>query len=200
MIIISKNPLCPVCERPSPYGLTHPICRKKLSLDGLYVFGDYRGILKNLLLAYKYKNVSVISKILYGLIINNLPNVFKKADLIIPIPLHPKRLMERGFNQSELLCRLIAGALDINVNCKSLVRKRHTLPQMSLRTYKERTKNIKNAFRVANPDSVKGKTVLLIDDIMTTGATMFEAVKTLKRNGAGKTYGIVVARKFSKTA
>ncbi len=116
-----------------------------------------------------------------------------KADMVLPVPLHRKRLFDRGYNQSYLLACEVGMALSIPVVTGLLVRPKYTMPQSS-QTRAERKENIKNAFSVERPAEVEGKTVLLVDDIMTTGATLSEAAKTLKKNGAATVMCAVAAR------
>ena len=101
------------------------------------------------------------------------------ADLLAPVPLHPKRIKHRGFNQSLLLAQAFPGA---PVAREAVVRTRHTAPQVGLNP-KERRDNVKGAFAVTDPARVKGKSVLLIDDLYTTGSTVKECARVLLRPG-----------------
>jgi ComF family protein len=112
------------------------------------------------------------------------------ADLLIPVPLHPKRLKQRGFNQALLLARAFP---QVPVSREALVRLRNTTPQVELKP-KERRDNVKGAFAVSDPAQVKGKNVLLIDDVYTTGATVAECAKVLRRAGAMQVEVLTVAR------
>jgi len=156
-----------------------------------------------LVYAYKYNFISELSqtlgKILVSAILkNNLP----LPDAIIPVPLHKRRLRWRGFNQAELLSRFIsqnlAPGFSIPVFSDVLERKKHTSPQMKIKNYQERKKNIKNMFRFNEKNTekniLKDKKVLLVDDISTTGATMFECGKVLKFHGASSVLSVVIAR------
>lgn len=96
---------------------------------------------------------------------------FSDVDLLLPVPLHPRRQSERGYNQSELLCRGIADTFHRPVDTKHLIRTRYTQTQTK-QTFSERQKNMVGAFAVEQPDTLRGKHVLLIDDVMTTGATL----------------------------
>ncbi|OAG27930.1 hypothetical protein TH606_04130 [Thermodesulfatator autotrophicus] len=102
--------------------------------------------------------------------------------IVCPVPLHPKRLAQRGFNQSLFLAREIFGP---NVVKELLVRHKNTRPQAGL-SRKEREKNIKEAFRVINPEQVAGKRILLFDDVLTTGATLAECARVLLKAGASQ--------------
>ena len=104
-------------------------------------------------------------------------------DLIIPVPLHWQRLLKRGYNQSQLLARFLAKKINLPLASSVLVRTQNTPPQVGL-SRNQREKNLKKAFLVKKPSWIQGKKVLLIDDVITTGATIQEASKTLKRAGA----------------
>ena len=111
----------------------------------------------------------------------------------MPVPLHPKKLRERGFNQSLLLARHIAAQLDVELDFLSLRRIRYTQPQTGLKR-DERRKNVRKAFGLKDPKAVRGRTVLLVDDVTTTGNTLNECARLLKRSGAEDVYSAVLAR------
>jgi ComF family protein len=113
-------------------------------------------------------------------------------DLIVPVPLHPSRKRERGYNQSELLARSLARQIAIPFQ-RALLRVRATLPQVGL-TDTERRENVRRAFRCAHPQQISRKRILLIDDVMTTGATVASAAQTLLENGALRISVLTVAR------
>jgi len=112
------------------------------------------------------------------------------ADLIVPVPLHRKRLKQRGFNQALLLAQAFS---QVPLGREVLMRVRHTIPQVELKP-KERRDNVKGAFAVPEPSLVKGKNVLLLDDVYTTGATVSECAKVLRRAGARRVEVLTVAR------
>lgn len=112
------------------------------------------------------------------------------ADLIVPVPLHPKRLKHRGFNQALLLAKAFP---QVPLGREAVVRVRHTVPQVELKP-KERRENVKGAFAVPDPALVKGKNVLLLDDVYTTGATVRECAKVLLKAGAGRVDVLTIAR------
>lgn len=173
---------------------------------------------------YKYRFVQdlhiPLGKIMLEALLNSqLP----LPDFIIPVPLHKKRLRRRGFNQAELLANYLsknlAPGFEIPALNNLLIRKKNTRPQMEIKNYSRRKENLKGAFTIVNvideintpisSDSKKkeygintlgGKTILLVDDIATTGSTLFECAKTLKQNGAKKVFAAVVARQeYNKT-
>jgi ComF family protein len=111
----------------------------------------------------------------------------------MPVPLHPKRLRERGFNQSLLLAERVAAALNADLDFSSLKRIRYTQPQTELGS-EERKKNVRKAFGVSEREAVKGRAVLLVDDVATTGSTLNECARTLKRAGCRHVFCLVLAR------
>ncbi len=164
-------------------------CQKqKFYFDRAFVAFLYKPPISNWINEVKFgKNFSLaysLGKLLKTIFKNKIP----KTDLIIPLPLSLKRLRERGFNQSFLITWGFSGKRPFDRFLKKII---HTKPQTEL-SQKERWKNIKNAF-VAD-ESVEGKTVLLIDDVMTTGATLNEASKALKKKGAKEVYVLALAR------
>ncbi len=114
------------------------------------------------------------------------------ADLIIPVPLHKIKLLERVFNKSLLLSQAISKKIDIPVKQKVLKRIRNTRPQSKLNAV-ERQQNVKDAFRVIDPAAVKGKTVVLVDDVLTTGSTMRACAESLDSAGVAKTLALTAA-------
>jgi ComF family protein len=116
-----------------------------------------------------------------------------KGSLIMPVPLHPKRLRARGFNQSLLLARCVASKTDSDLDFLSLRRTKFTKPQTGLSS-EERKRNVRKAFEVVKPQAVKGRTILLVDDVATTGSTLNECAKALKRAGADSVLCLVLAR------
>jgi len=157
-------------------------------------------LIKKIIHRYKYDFVKELAKPLGLLMIkklNNFPNNFNKNNsILIPVPLHKKRLKWRGFNQSELLAQVISQELNIPVINNILIRNKHTLPQVKLENSKQRKENIEQAFQI-NPNfknNLENKKIILIDDISTTGATLEECTKALKPLKPKKIIGLVVAR------
>lgn len=121
--------------------------------------------------------------------IRELPN---RPDLIIPVPLSNRRLFKRGYNQATLLSRPIAKHLKIRMET-NLIRRKHKR-DMGHMNFKQRHGHIKNVFTIASPDKIRGKTILLVDDVMTSGATFGELNRVLKNAGAANVYGVVFCR------
>ena len=114
-------------------------------------------------------------------------------DRIVPVPLHPRRLRERGFNQCVLLSRPLSRALGIPVDLGSVARVRHT-PSQSASQFTERKRNLVGAFAVHFPSAVRGQSILVVDDVYTTGATLDDLAANLIRAGAKRVGALTLAR------
>jgi len=155
----------------------------------------YEGSLMRAIHLFKYEAKSSLAGSL-GSMLAEFAGTWSKPGhsfLIVPVPLHSKRLRERGFNQSLLLARHVAEHLGAQIDFLSLRRVRYTTPQTGLGK-KERRKNVRKAFQVLEPAVFKGKTVLLVDDVATTGNTLDECARVLKRSGCEKVYCLTLAR------
>lgn len=183
--------VCPYCERPSPHGLTHPRCEKVGGLDGLFVLAHYRGIIPKAIREIKYQGYFAIAGEFADLIVDKYHNNFE-FQYLVPVPLSKDRQRLRGFNQAEKLAKALALKPVVNL----LVRSRDTRPQFDLK-YDDRKKNLKDAFTL-NPNlktlDLKPYSFCLIDDVATTGTTLSECAKVLKKAGSKKVYGITIAR------
>ncbi len=126
--------------------------------------------------------------------INNLNYSFS-GFIALPIPLYLDRLKERGFNQSELIAEIFCRKTNVALKTDNLKRIKATKNQAELKNAEERKENIENCFELARPEEIKNKNIVLIDDVFTTGSTVGEAVKTLKKAGANK----IIAFVFAKT-
>jgi ComF family protein len=155
----------------------------------------YTEPMRHLLHAFKYQKKTVLRHLFADLMISFIEQhqiPIKNFDCLIPIPIHPVKRREREFNQTELLCRLLEKKFDVPVCTKILTRPKNTAPQAFLEE-KERWTNVQGTFRIRNPLEFKNKSVLLIDDLMTTGATACEAAKACKQAGAAKVSVLTLA-------
>lgn len=118
----------------------------------------------------------------------------KAPDVIVPVPLSARRRFERGFNQAEILAAALSARTEIPVDDKTLVREIHTPMHRAGMDRKAREFTVKNAFRVKRKNLIEGKTILLVDDIFTSGATASHCAKVLKKNGAGEVFVYTIAR------
>lgn len=196
-----RGPVCPSCGRPfgSPEALSRSpahvclTCRKSPPhYDQALAAGLFEGPLREAIHVYKYRPVRSLGRPLAEWMTGQV-RVTAPLDTVMPVPLHAKRLRRRGFNQALLLAHGVAERFHIPLVHDNLVRVRFTRPQIELSGH-ERTVNVQGAFRLARPDDVEGKRVLLIDDVFTTGATMNECAKVLKEAGAASVIALTLAR------
>lgn len=122
------------------------------------------------------------------------------CDIVIPVPLHPERRRERGFNQAELIARVISSGSGITFDAGSLIRIRHTERHRAGMDAIDRARSVERAFKVLRPRFVKGLSILLVDDVYTTGSTTLAAVKTLLEAGALRVSILTIARVTTDTA
>lgn len=187
---------CPLCKNRLPQKI---LCHPKIHYI-LGAAGNYDDpVLQIAIHGFKYERIKSLSAPLGNILIDYLEGAVKNWDiliqefLIIPIPLHPRRERERGFNQSLLLAGKVGEHFDIPV-VQALRRVKNNSPQVSIKGREARKKNIAGVFKVDRPDLISNKNVILIDDVFTSGATMNEAVQALKDNGAKRIIALVLAR------
>jgi ComF family protein len=171
------------------------LCRSGLrGFDAAYCFGAYEGALRDLIHLYKYGRIRTLARPLADLAMAAFPRD-EKFDAIVPVPLHWRRRWSRGFNQSELLASIVARRTGIPV-LPALVRARHTAVQAGL-SNTARRRNVSHAFRCRRrlPDrKIRGRRILLLDDVMTTGSTAAACARALKRRGAARVALLAIAR------
>ena len=191
--IAPNEAVCPVCERLAVDGATHPRCRGRYALDGLISFFRYDGVVRKAIKALKYRYVSDLALEFVSLVPReSLGNLH--GTLFVPIPLHPARLRSRGFNQAEVLGVKLAERLHTPASADILKRVKKTIPQVEMRDRKSRLGNMDKVF-AANEEAVKEwDTIILFDDVFTTGATMRAAGNALKRAGAKRVWAVTMAR------
>lgn len=192
-----------MCERASLGGVTHPVCRRKYGLDGLWSLGVYEGVLKIAIHKMKYRfvkeiaaNLATVVLIYWAqkgtLLLDQITKLAGTQWVIVPVPLHKYRKNWRGFNQAEEMGTVLGKSLGI-LCVNALVRVKNTKPQFELKS-NERRSNIKNAFAVAKNFTVAPVTYILIDDVWTTGSTLKECAFILKKAGAKSVWALTIAR------
>ncbi len=150
-----------------------------------YIF-KYEGQIRKLLIDYKFNDKPYLYKTFSKIILNSktMTDFINNYEIIIPVPIHKKRLNSRGYNQSELLAREISRKLkNIKILNKLLIKTENNVAQSTL-SKEERISNVKNIYKVRNDGLIKGKSIILLDDIYTTGNTVNECSRVLKENGA----------------
>jgi ComF family protein len=199
---VGVGPGCPVCGEPFPglpEGLPCDACRR---LPPPYAFAravaPYRDGMREAIHALKYGRRPVLAAPLGRLLAEAGPRAVPVAlrdwaDGVLPVPLHPARRAERGFNQAELLATPCAERWRVPLLTKALVRVRPTPPQTDLDADARRA-NVRDAFRVARPGAVRGRRILLVDDVLTTGATVGAAARALRAADAAAVGVLTLAR------
>lgn len=149
---------------------------------------------KNLILSFKFMDKTENAKVLGRWLFNAGKDIWNQgADVLIPIPLHYTRLLRRRYNQSALLCHELSRLCGLPVEYTAVERHRKTRPQVEFSGH-ARIKNVKNAFRIRHPERIRGKHVVLVDDVMTTGSTLKECALVLHKAGAASVDTLTVAR------
>ena len=206
-----EEQICPSCRRNSRYGLRHSYC--KGPLNGLTCLWAYEGLTKKLISKAKYYHLydylgqlitdfedRVEFEYIKRILDDKTAFAYSYGEarpVVVPVPLHPKRLAERGFNQAEIIAKLISESVNQLEVRNLLIRTKDTGRQVG-RTREERLESMVNAF-VTSPQPLstileRGQNVLLVDDVWTTGATMSECARVLKKAGVKNVWGLVLAR------
>ena len=196
-----QPPVCSSCGLPMPNFesgadvLCGHCVLQPPAYSGARSFGYYSGELGRLIQGLKFNNRRNLVPLLVPFLIQAYYGSWDRDDfnLVVPIPLHPKRRRTRGYNQSEMLARLLARRTGIPFGNSVLIRKRSTLPQVGL-TDTQRRENVRNAFQCINSGQISGRRILLIDDVMTTGATASSASAALMKGGALRVSVLTLAR------
>jgi ComF family protein len=186
-------PICPRCGRPQFQGILCDDCRDKTApIDGIRAPFVFEGIVRQAVHELKYRNLRALAptmaNCLYGYLVENpIP-----ADVLVPVPLHRRRLRDRGYNQSALLAVELGKLSSLPVAANGLIRRHYAAPQARSAGINERQKNVADAF-VCPDRRFQGKRVLLIDDVSTSGATLNACAAALKVGGAAQVWGLVIA-------
>lgn len=196
------HPQCFGCGKLMPAGPRTPPGRTCLSCQDIsfvYAFVSpflfEKDCVRELVHALKYRRVRDTSAVFASLLLEYCSRyslILSKNAMLIPIPLHKKRKRIRGFNQAELIARHFGTYAGIEVYTDILQKIKPTAPQVELLSH-ERKENVKDAFSVFYPEKIREKTVILLDDVKTTGATIEEAARTLKEAGAERVWAITFA-------
>jgi len=210
-IEISQNNQCPFCDRPIPDTQICQPCQKNYYLSRLiWAVHYYNPLIQKLIKIFKYHYIKELAKPLAKLLIKRLGSISPististNSTIIIPIPLHKRKLRERDFNQTELLAKEIAEHFYLPLETNILKRKKYTPQQAKTKSQKKRKETLENAFEInkefikkcvaENQNLLRDKIIILVDDVFTSGATLSEAAKVLKRVGAKEVWGLVIAK------
>lgn len=183
--------ICPVCALPSGTGETCGTClQHPPAFDATVAALDYRFPVAAVLQRYKYSGFLAVAELMGSLLARRLQDL-PRPDILIPMPLHPTRLQERGFNQATEIARVVARDLELPLDSRACSRTRPTQPQTGL-DLKARRRNMRGVFACSK--NLTGKRVALLDDVMTTGASLDALAHTVKDAGAVRIDCWVVAR------
>jgi len=202
--------ICPSCRQSLP-GIRLPICQRcgatvsegnlcrscinyPLTIDGIRSVFLFQGTVRQSILQLKYRHLKAIAAPLGQLLAEYLGSHPLKGEVIIPVPLHPRQLRERGYNQASLLAKELGKLIGLPVLEGLLVRVRDTISQARTASAIERRRNVQDAF--VCHQGLSGKQILLIDDVCTTGATLDACATALKAAGASSVCGLTIAREM----
>ena len=188
-----QPPICGMCGRPLSHGDLCTNCsRHPLEIDGIRAATYFEGSIRQTIHHFKYKGTQVLAPYLGKLIAQAWHSASLPVSTIVPVPLHPQRLRQRGYNQSALLARELSKHLDLPVIENCLLRVRPTRPQVGLGAA-ERRMNVQDAFQCTD-QRLEGKNIMLIDDVCTTGATLEACAHALYEQGSQVVWALVLAR------
>jgi ComF family protein len=191
---IVAPPLCPLCGLSQPSGVLCPNCISwQASIDGIRAPFRFEGTVRQAVHQLKYRNIRSLSEPLAHLLIEYVNRHPVPGDVLVPVPLHTKRVKERGYNQSALLAAELGKLSGLPIVDDSLERRVATSPQARTATVDERRKNVSDAF-VCRDQRLRDRQVILIDDVSTSGATLNACASALKQSGAASVWGLTVAR------
>ncbi len=195
--------ICPYCRKKSYFGLTHPSCKREHGIDGLKSIYRYNDVVKKIIMQIKYRLVTdALSEFFLTIPTDKIEELlfYQKISpdcIIIPVPLHKSRLRLRGFNQAHEMARFFAQTFTFALHDGSIIRKKNTKPQVVFEKPIDRYRNIVGAFdlaeQVKSADIAK-KQFIIFDDVWTTGWTIKEIAKVLKKHGASKVFALTMAR------
>lgn len=186
-------PRCHRCWRPGVSGTCAACQVAPPPFDGLRAAFVYQGLARELVQALKYRGVTALAGRLASLCGAALDEWAFDSDVIVPVPLAGLRQRTRGYNQAELLARQVGKGLGLPVSTRALVRKRRAPPQARSAGMEERYRNVAGAFQ-ARPSALGGGSVLLIDDVTTTGATLADCARALREAGASRVWAFAFGR------
>jgi ComF family protein len=191
-------PLCPRCGRPQLNAVLCPVCVGwPASIDGIRAPFRFDGAIRQAIHELKYNNLRAIAPLMGQWLADYLAANPLPVEVLVPVPLHRKRLRERGYNQSRLLALELANLSGLPLVEDCLVRDIYTTPQARTLNVDERRSNVADAFSCRD-HRLQGRAVLLIDDVATSGATLDAGARALKASGASSVWGLVLAKEIKE--
>lgn len=194
--VIDKSDICEECEKSLPFTKGDSIYQKFPFVDKCISPLYYKDYVRRAVLRFKFAGCSCYSRRLGGIMSECAENNLDcgSIDMISCIPLSRKRMHDRGYNQAELLAKEISKKVGVEY-LPTLKKIRHNTAQSTIKDSKQRAANVIGAYRVVDAEKVKGKYILLVDDVVTTGSTVSECSRILKKSGAKAVYCVTLARR-----
>ncbi|MFQ6027506.1 MAG: ComF family protein [Dehalococcoidia bacterium] len=187
-----KPPYCEKCSQPDVTGVCHWCSESPLLTDGIHSVCLLEGVARESVHSLKYRNVRTLAPYLGRLLAEHLEAHPLPTEVIVPVPLHPKRLRDRGYNQAGLLAQELSKLTGIPLDEEMLVRSKNSPSQVRSATREQRQSNVEDGFHALGDPNGKG--VLLIDDVATTGSTLSACAGALKQAGARSVWGLTLAK------
>lgn len=194
--VIDKSDICEECEKSLPFTKGDSIYQEFPFVDKCISPLYYKDYVRRAVLRFKFAGCSCYSRRLGGIMSECAENNLDcgSIDMISCIPLSRKRMHDRGYNQAELLAKEISKKVGVEY-LPTLKKIRHNTAQSTIKDSKQRAANVIGAYRVVDAEKVKGKYILLVDDVVTTGSTVSECARVLKKSGAKAVYCVTLARR-----
>lgn len=194
--VIDKSDICEECKKTLPFTKGDSIYQKFPFVDKCISPLYYKDYVRRAVLRFKFAGCSCYSRRLGGIMSECAENNLDcgSIDMISCIPLSRKRMHDRGYNQAELLAKEISKKVGVEY-LPTLKKIRHNTAQSTIKDSKQRAANVIGAYRVVDAEKVKGKYILLVDDVVTTGSTVSECARILKKSGAKAVYCVTLARR-----
>lgn len=193
---IYKNEVCPKCNKKlQDLNQTNIETNGAKKFDELAYMFKYEGTIRKTLIEYKFYEYGYLYNCFSKILLNNekIVNFIKNYDIIIPVPIHKNRKRKRGYNQTELIAKKLCLELGLKLETNVIEKSINTKPQSLLRG-KDRIDNAKNVYKLKKPEQIKGKNILILDDIYTTGNTVNECSKELRKSNPNKIGVLVIAK------
>jgi ComF family protein len=186
--------LCPTCGQPQPGGQLCPACvRRKQRIDGIRAPFRFDGLIRQAIHQLKYRNLRALAQPLAGLLHDYISANPVPGEVLVPVPIHPGRLRQRGYNQCRLLAAELSKISGLPLQDGSLAKRRPTEPQAETDSLADRWANVAGAYSCLDA-ALSGRKVLLVDDVATSGATLNACAEALKTAGASSVWALVLAR------
>jgi ComF family protein len=200
-VFLDSQAVCPICAATvGPFAnIDHGClaCRNQhFAFDRAVRLGPYAGALRDVILRLKHGHAEGLAELVAAEWAKRAVEPLRACAVqcVVPVPLHWWRRWQRGYNQSEVLARALAAALKVPLHCRGLRRIKRTVMQSRLPSATAKRENVRGAFMARRSLNCAGQTVLLVDDVLTTGSTAHEAARTLRQAGAGRVVVAALAR------